>query len=56
MNDEAINNLLERLDALARERPYPPAGLRIHGPDSQREVYAAIVAAWLQENSQESQR
>lgn len=56
MTDEAINQLLDRLDALARSQPYPPAGLRIHGENSERSDYAAIVAAWLLENSAESQR
>ncbi|MGC3959606.1 MAG: hypothetical protein QM813_17150 [Verrucomicrobiota bacterium] len=51
-----IDSLLNRLDALARRMPYPVAGLRIWGADSERSDYVEIVEKWIAEISPEGQR
>lgn len=56
MNDGTIDQLLDALDAKARERPYPPQGLPIWGDGSEREMYRLIVREWLVSASPEAQR
>jgi hypothetical protein len=46
MTPADIDALLNQLDAAARQQPYPPMGLPIHGEGNRRAEFRLIVLEW----------